>query len=133
MLLKTNSKRIYKHRHARLLKSMNMYSTQYLVGAPFLNYCSNAMWHGCNQFLALLRCYRGPVSSNSGLQLLCVVGSGVLHLLFTIPHRVYMWSRPGEFASQSSTRIPWSLKQVLVLLAVGVGAKSWWKIKSASP
>ncbi len=53
---------------------------------------------------------------------------GLLFLIFllTIPHR------SGEFAGQSSTPTPWSFNQLLVLLAVWAGAKSCWKMKSAS-
>ncbi len=40
--------------------------------------------------------------------------------------------RSGEFAGQSSTPTPWSFNQLLVLLAVWAGAKSCWKMKSAS-
>ncbi len=43
-----------------------------------------------------------------------------------------MGFRSGEFAGQSSTVTPWSLNQVLVPLAVWAGAKSCWKMKSAS-
>ncbi len=41
--------------------------------------------------------------------------------------------RSGEFAGQSNTVTPWSLNQLLVPLAVWAGAKSCWKMKSASP
>ncbi len=41
--------------------------------------------------------------------------------------------RSGEFAGQSSTVTPWSLNQLLVPLEVWAGAKSCWKMKSASP
>ncbi len=44
-----------------------------------------------------------------------------------------MGFRSGEFAGQSSTVTPWSLNQLLVPLAVWAGAKSCWKMKSASP
>ncbi len=54
-------------------------------------------------------------------------------LLLTIPHRFSMGLRSGEFAGQSSTVTPWSLNQLLVPLAVWAGAKSCWKMKSASP
>ncbi len=47
------------------MKSMSMYSTQYLVGAPFA--CSNAAWHGVDQSVALLRCYESPGCSDSGI------------------------------------------------------------------
>lgn len=55
---------------------------------------------------------------------------GLMSLIFLLamPHRFSMGFRSGEFAGQSSTMIPWSLNQVLVLLAVLAGAKSCWKI-----
>ncbi len=58
---------------------------------------------------------------------------GLLFLisLLTIPHIFSMGFRSGEFAGQSSTPIPWSFNQLLVLLAVWAGAKSCWKMKSA--
>ncbi len=59
---------------------------------------------------------------------------GLLFLIFllTIPHRFSVRFRSGEFAGQSSTLTPWSFNQLLVLLAVWAGAKSCWKMKSAS-
>ncbi len=59
---------------------------------------------------------------------------GLLFLIFllTIPHRFSMGFRSGEFAGQSSTPTPGSFNQLLVLLAVCAGAKSCWKMKSAS-
>ncbi len=59
---------------------------------------------------------------------------GLLFLIFllTIPHRFSVGFRSGEFAGQSSTPTPWSFNQLLVLLAVWAGAKSCWKMKSAS-
>ncbi len=58
----------------------------------------------------------------------------VLFLIFllTIPHIFSVGFRSGEFAGQSSTPTPWSFNQRLVLLAVWAGAKSVWKMKSAS-
>ncbi len=61
---------------------------------------------------------------------LCLVS---LIFLLTIPHRFSLGFRSGEFAGQSSTVTPWSLNQLFVPLAVWAGAKSCWKIKSASP
>ncbi len=43
-----------------------------------------------------------------------------------------MGFRSGEFAGQSSTPTSWSFNLLLVLLAVWAGAKSCWKMKSAS-
>ncbi len=61
---------------------------------------------------------------------------GLLFLIFllTILHRFSMEFRSGEFAGQSSTPTcaPRSFNQLLVLLAVWAGAKSCWKMKSAS-
>ncbi len=59
---------------------------------------------------------------------------GLLFLIFllTIPHRFSTGFRPGEFTGQSSTPTPWSFNQLLVFLAVWAGAKSCWKMKSAS-
>ncbi len=91
-----------------------------------MNYCINAAWHGVDQSVALLRCYESPGCFDSGLQLICIVGSGVSHL-------DSLGFRSGEFAGQSSTVTPWSLNQLLVALAVWAGAKSCWKMKSASP
>ncbi len=104
--------------------------TQYLVGAPFaLITALNSAWHGGDQFVALLRWYGSPGCFDSGLH----TGSGVsLIFLLTIPHRFSMGFRSGEFAGQSSTVTPWSLNQLLVPLAVWAGAKSCWKMKSAS-
>ncbi len=58
---------------------------------------------------------------------------GLLFLIFllTLPH-IFSMFRSGEFAGQSSTPTPWSSKQLLVLLAVWAGAKSCWKMNSAS-
>ncbi len=46
-----------------------------------MNYCINAAWHEGNQPVALLRCNESPGSFDSGLQVICIVGSGVSHLL----------------------------------------------------
>ncbi len=82
--------------------------------------------------MALLRWYGSPGFFDSGLQLICIVGSGVSH--FPLDKiRFSMGFRSGEFAGQSSTVTPWSLNQLLVPLAVWAGAKSCWKMKSASP
>ncbi len=58
---------------------------------------------------------------------------GLLFLIFllTIPHRFSMGVR-FEFAGQRSIPTLWSFNQLLVLLAVWAGAKSCWKMKSAS-
>ncbi len=85
ILLKTNTKKGF----LEILANWKVWTwkvwactrTQYLVGGSFcLNYCSNAAWHGVDQSVALLRCYESPGCSDSGLQLFCIVGSGISHL-----------------------------------------------------
>ncbi len=52
--------------------------------------CENAAWHGGNQPVALLRCNGSPGCFNSGLQVICIVGSGVSHLpLDNTPQIIY--------------------------------------------
>ncbi len=49
-----------------------------LVWVSFcMNYCINAAWHGGNQPVALLRCNGSTGCFDSGLQVICIVGSGV--------------------------------------------------------
>ncbi len=81
--------------------------------------------------MALLRCNGSPGCFDSGLQVICIVGSGLSRL--PLDNRFSMGFRSGEFAGQSSTVTSWSLNQLLVPLAVWAGAKSYWKMKSASP
>ncbi len=96
------------------------------------NYCLNSAWHGGYQFVALLKWYGSPGFFDSGLQLICIFGLLFLIFLLTIHHRFSTGFRSGEFAGQSSTPTPWSFNQLLVLLTVWAGAKSCWKMKSAS-
>ncbi len=42
-----------------------------------MNYCINVAWHGDNHPVALLRCNGSPGCFDSGLQVICFVGSGV--------------------------------------------------------
>ncbi len=49
-------------------------------GSFCFNYCLNSAWHGGDQFVALLRWYGSPGFFDSGLQLICIVGSVVSHL-----------------------------------------------------
>ncbi len=107
--------------------------TQYLAGAPFaLITALNLAWHGGDQFVALLRWYGSPGFFDSDLQLICIFWSLVSHFPLDNTHIFSMGFRSGEFAGQSSTPTPWSFNQLLVLLAVWAGAKSCWKMKSAS-
>ncbi len=99
-------------------------------GSFCFNYCLNSAWHGGDQFVALLRWYGNPGFFDSGLQLICIFWSLVSH--FPLDNRFSMGFRSGEFAGQSSTPTPWSFNQLLVLLAVFAGAKSCWKMNSAS-
>ncbi len=80
ILHKINKKKDNLNRNVRLLKSIFISVPSLLSWASFcLNYCSNAAWHGVDQSVALLRCYGSPGCFDSGLQLFCIVGSGVYH------------------------------------------------------
>ncbi len=102
-------------------------------GSFCMNYCINAVWHGDNLSVALLRCNEAQVSLIAAFRSSALLGLVSLFFLLTIPHRFSMGFRSGEFSGQSSTVTPWSLNQLLVPLAVRAGAKSCYKIISASP
>ncbi len=69
------------NRNVRLLKSMLISRHSILSWASFcFNYCINVAWHGGNPPVALLRCNGSPGCFDSGLQVICIVGSGVSHL-----------------------------------------------------
>ncbi len=91
-----------------------------------MNYCINAAWHGVDQTVALLRCNEAQVALIASFR-----SSVLLGLVSLIIYSLGF--RSGEFAGQSSTVTLWSLNQLLVPLAVWAGAKSCWKMKSASP
>ncbi len=122
------------NRNVRLLKSMFISMHSILGWASFcMNYCINAAWRGGNQPVALLRCNEAQVSLTVAFSSSALLGLVSLIFLLTIPHRFSMEFRLGELAGQSSTVTLWSLNQLLVPLAVWTGAKSCWKMKSASP
>ncbi len=50
-----------------------------------MNYSINAAWHRGNQLVALFRCNESPGCFDSGLQVICIVGSGVSHLPLEYP------------------------------------------------
>ncbi len=80
ILHKINRKFIFLNRKVSLLKGMFISMHSILGWASFcMNYCINAAWHGGNQPVALLRCNEAQVA-DSGLQVICIVGSGVSHL-----------------------------------------------------
>ncbi len=100
-------------------------------GSFCFNYWLNSAWHGADQFVALLRWCEDQVSLTAAFGSSACFGLLFLIFLLTILHRFSMF-RSGEFAGQSSTTTPCSFNQPLVLLAVWAGAKSCWKMKSAS-
>ncbi len=106
--------------------------TQYLVGAHFA--LITASIRRGMEVISLWHCWGGmeaQVSLTVAFSSSAFFWSLVSHFLLTI-HRLSMGFRSGEFAGQSSTPTPWSFNQLLVLLAVWTGAKSCWKMKSAS-
>ncbi len=131
---KINKKKDILNRNVRLLKSMFISMHSILGWASFcMNYCINAAWHEGNQPVPLLRCNEAQVALISDFRSSALLGRVSLIFLLTITHRFFLGFRSGEFAGQSSTVTPWSLTQLLVPLAVWAGAKSCWKMKSASP
>ncbi len=107
--------------------------TQYMVGAPFA--LITASIRRVMEVISLWHCWGGMEAQVS----LTVAFSsseffGLLFLIFllTISHWCSMGIRSGEFACLSSTPTSCSFNQLLVLLAVWAGAKSCWKMKSAS-
>ncbi len=72
-------------------------------GSFCFNYCLNSAWHGCDQFVALLRWYGSPGFFDSGFHLICIFclvshfpldnttdslwGSGLVSLLASQAHR----------------------------------------------
>ncbi len=107
--------------------------TQYLVGAPFALITSSirrgmeviSLWHCWGRMEA-------QVSLTVAFRSFAFFGLLFLIFLLTILYRFSMGFRSGEFAGQSSTPTPWSFNQLLMLLAVLAGAKSYWNMKSAS-
>ncbi len=104
--------------------------TQYLVGAPFA--LITASIRRGMEVISLWHCWCGMEAQVS----LTVAFSssaflGLLFLIFLLT-RFSMGFRSGEFSGQSSTPIPWTFNQLLVILAVWAGAKSCWKMKSVS-
>ncbi len=70
----------------RLLKSMFISMLSILGLVSFcMNYCINVAWHGDNQPVALLRCNESTGYFDNSLQVICIVGSGVSHLLYNTP------------------------------------------------
>ncbi len=107
--------------------------TQYLVGAP-IAWITASIRRGM-EVISLWHCWGGMeahVSLTVAFSSSTFFGLLFLIFLLTIPHRFSMGFRSGEFAGQSRTPTPWSFNQLLVLLAVWAGAKSCWKMKSAS-
>ncbi len=87
------------------------------------------------EVISLWHCWGGmdaQVSLTVAFSSSAFFGLLILIFLLTLPHRFSMGFRSSEFAGQSSTPTPWSFNQLLVLLKVWAGAKSCWKMKSAS-
>ncbi len=106
---------------------------QYLVGASFA-LITASIRHGMG-VISLWHCWGGmesQVSLTVAFSSSAFFGLLFLFFLLTIPHIFSIGFRSGEFAGQSSTPTPWSFNQLLVFLAVWAGAKSCWKMKSAS-
>ncbi len=90
ILHKINKKGYFKQKCPGKIIFISMHS---IIGwASFcLNYCINAAWHGVNQPVALLRSNGSQGYFDSGLQVICLVGSGISHLpLKNTPYILYV-------------------------------------------
>ncbi len=68
--------------------------------------------------MALLRCNEAQVALIAVFRSSALLVLVSLIFLLTIPYRLCIGFRLGEFAGQSSTVTPWSLNQLSVPLAV---------------
>ncbi len=105
--------------------------TQYLVGAPFASI--TALIRRGMEVISLWHCWGGMEAQVSLTVAFSSAFFSLLFLIFflTIPQSLYgvqVWwvCWPVKHTT------PWSFNQLLVLLAVWAGAKSCWKMKSAS-
>ncbi len=132
ILHKINKKGYYKQKWQASEKYLHFYALNTWLGLLLhylLHQCgveAISLWH-CSGVMeaqiALIAVFR----SSALLDLVSLI------FLLTILHRFSMGFRSGKLAGQSNTVTPWSLNQLLVPLAVWAGAKSCWKMKSASP
>ncbi len=136
ILLKTNTKKGFlkswpteKYEHE---KYEDVQHSILSWGSFCLNYCSNAAWHGVDQSVHCSGVMRAQVALIVAFSSSALLGLAYRIFLFTIP-QIFYGVKVSEFAGQLRTGIPWSLNQVLVALALCAGAKSCWKMKSASP
>ncbi len=80
-------------------ESMFMSMHSILGWASFcMNYCINAVWHGGNPPVALLRCNEAQVALIAVFRSSALLGLVSFIFLLTIPDRFSMGFRSGEFA-----------------------------------
>ncbi len=90
-------------------------------GSFCFNYCLNSAWHGGDQFVALLRWYGSPGFFDSGLQLICIVESGVSHLrrkhgsALKFPGRWLRWLWTSENTVDQHQQMTWQPKSSLTV------------------
>ncbi len=84
-----------------------------------MNYCINAVWHGVDQSVSLLRCNEAQVALTVSFRSSALLGLVSLIFLLTIPHRFSTGFRSGEFAGQSSRVTQWSLNHFWYLWQCG--------------
>lgn len=92
-----------------------------------VQYLHSVCGHGsfCKRYFLSAVCYGGLCCFNSSCLIVwCLV---FLVFLLRIPHEVFMGFCSGGFTHQSTTLIPWSIHQVMVLLAVWANPKFFWK------
>ncbi len=70
----------FKQKYQASEKYVHLYALNTWLGLLFHELLHQWVWHGGNQSVALLRWYGSPGCFDSGLQVICIVGSGVSHL-----------------------------------------------------
>ena len=113
--------------NCQLLKEYVNVCTQYLVWDHFEQNCSS-MGRGM-KVISLWYCWgvmEAQVCFDSGLKLICVVGSAVSTLPLDNTTQILCGVEVSQLAGQLSPVIPWSVHQLPVVLALWAGAKCFW-------
>ncbi len=78
-------------------------------GSFCLNYCLNSAWHGGDHWYGsgMISGMEAQVSLTVAFSSSAFFGLLFLIVLLTIPYRLSMGFRSGEFHGQSSTPTPW--------------------------
>ena len=116
------------------LKICSFLCTQYLVGPPFA--WITASMRRDMEAISLWHCWgemEAQVALKAAFRSYALLGLVSLIFLLTVHYRFCTGFQVRRVCWPFKHRTSWSLNQLLVPLAVWEGAKSCWKMKSASP